>query len=50
MPEENFRNTLIFLVYGAFSTHKSSISATLVAACLFPDAVLVFTFSFHSLR
>ena len=39
-----------FCFYGAFSPHESSISATLVAACLFPDAVPDFMFSFHCLR
>lgn len=37
-----------FCFYGAFSTHETSISATLMAACLFPDAVPDFMFSFQS--
>lgn len=37
-----------FWFYKTFSTHENNILATLVAACLFPDAVPDFQFFFHS--
>lgn len=37
-----------FWFYKTFSTHENNILATLVAACLFPDAVPDFRFFFHS--